>query len=68
MITKAQPVPTEAITTPATPGPTMRAALNTVELSATALGRSSSPTSEVTKVCRTGASKAAALPNSSANT
>ena len=36
----------------------MRAALNEVELSATALDRSASPTSSETKVCRAGASNA----------
>ena len=43
LIRKAQPVPTAAITRPATAGPIMRAALNEVALSATALWRSSSP-------------------------
>ena len=43
MIRKAQPVPIAAMTTPETAGPIIRAALNEVEFSATALCRSSSP-------------------------
>ena len=39
----AQPVPTEAMTRPATAGPIMRAALNEVEFSAIAFDRSASP-------------------------
>ena len=54
-----QPVPTTAISTPATAGPIMRAALKEVELSATALDRCASPTSSATKLWRAGASKAA---------
>ncbi len=68
MIRKAQPVPIAAMTTPETAGPIIRAALNEVELSATALCRSASPTSSATKVWRTGASNAAALPNRKAKT
>ena len=68
LIRKAQPVPTAAISRPATAGPIIRAALNEVELSATALGRSASPTSSATKVWRTGASNAVALPNRKAKT
>ena len=49
-------------------GPIIRAALNEVELSATALCRSRSSTSSATKVWRTGASIAAAMPSSSAKT
>ena len=64
----AQPVPTFAITRPATAGPIIWPAKNEVELSATALGRYSSPTSSPTKVCRTGASSAAAAPKTKANT
>ena len=63
LIRKAQPVPTAAMVRPAMAGPIIRAALNEVELSATALCRSASPTSSATKVWRTGASNAAALPN-----
>ena len=64
----AQPVPTEAMTRPATAGPIIRAALNEVEFSAIAFDRSASPTSSATKVWRTGASNAAAQPNRNANT
>ncbi len=46
-----------------TPEGAFFAALNDVEFSATALERSASPTSAATKVWRTGASKAAAVPN-----
>jgi hypothetical protein len=67
-IKNAQPVPTVAMTKSAAAGPTMRAALYEVELSETALGWSSSPTSSATNVCRTGASIAAAKPNTNANT
>lgn len=47
---KAQPVPIEAIIRPETAGPIMRAPLNEVALSPTALCRSASPTSSATKV------------------
>ena len=60
-------VPIPAIMRPATAGPTMRARENDIELSATAFGRSVSPTSSVTKVWRTGASNAEAQPSSSAS-
>ena len=63
LTTNAQPVPTLAMTRPAKAGPIMRAALNDVELRATALGKCSSPTNSATKVWRTGASSAAAEPN-----
>ena len=41
---KHQPTPAAATTTPPTAGPTTRAALNRLELSATAFGSSSRPT------------------------
>jgi hypothetical protein len=50
LIKKAQPVPIAAMTTPETAGPIIRAALDEVELSATALCKSSSPTNSATKV------------------
>ena len=67
LIRNAQPVPTDAMTKPAAAGPIIRAALNDVELSATAFASSRSPTSSTTKVCRTGASNADAQPNRNAN-
>ncbi len=63
----AQPVPTEASSTPAMAGPTMRAMLNDVEFSATALDRSRSPTSSETKVWLAGPSNAVTQPSSNAN-
>ena len=68
LIRNTHPVPTPAIRTPAMAGPIMRAALNDVEFSATAFGRSPSPTSSATKVCRAGESNAAAQPSRNANT
>ena len=53
--------------TPATAGPTMRAALNEAELSATALPTSSRPTSSTTKDWRTGWSTALTKPRMSAS-
>jgi hypothetical protein len=50
LIRKAQPVPIEAITTPATAGPTICPALKEVEFSATAFDKSASPTSSAMKV------------------
>jgi hypothetical protein len=47
-------------------GPIIRAALNDVELRATAFGRKRSSTSSATKVCRAGESKAAAHPSRNA--
>ncbi len=66
LIKKTQPVPTAAISRPATAGPIMRAALNEVEFSATALDRWSSTTSSETKVWRAGASKALTHPSAKA--
>ncbi len=65
---KTQPLPTLMMSKPATAGPSMRAALNEVELSATAFARSSSPTISETNVWRTGASKAVTQPSRKANT
>ena len=61
------PLPMAAMSTPATAGPIRRAALNEVELSATAFERSASPTSSETNVWRAGASNAAAQPSPKAN-
>ena len=60
--TKAGTTPSRAIRRPATAGPTMRAALNEAELSATAFTRSARPTSRITKDCRTGESSVLARP------
>src|SRR5439155_13444031 len=49
--------PKRPITTPATAGPTMRAALNAAEFSATALATSSLPTRSITYDWRAGWSK-----------
>ena len=46
----------------------MRPALNDTELRLTALARSSGPTISLTNDCRTGASKAVAVPNANART
>ncbi len=50
--------------TPATAGPTMRARLNVIELSATAFGSWSRPTISITNDCRTGVSSADTQPSS----
>ena len=58
-LTRKQTVtPATPITSPATAGPTMRAALNIAELRATALATSSRPTISMTKACRVGMSTA----------
>jgi len=54
--------------TPPMPGPTMRAALNTEEFSATALCMSSRGTRSLTKAWRAGVSKVVNRPNKSAST
>ena len=60
---KHQASPTAAIITPATDGPTTRARLNMIELSATALCRSSRPTISTVKDWRVGTSMAFSRPN-----
>ena len=55
--------PKRPITTPATAGPTMRAALNAAEFSATALATSSLPTRSITYDWRAGWSKTLAKPS-----
>ena len=62
------PEPTAAISTPASAGPIMRAALNEVELRPTAFDKSSSPTNSETKVWFAGESKAVVQPSRNANT
>ena len=68
LMRKTQPEPTAAIRRPAIAGPIIRAALNDVELSPTALERSASSTSSETNVCRAGESKAETQPSRNANT
>jgi hypothetical protein len=67
-MTNTQPVPTRAISRPATAGPIIRAPLNEAEFSASALESRSSPTISDTKDWRAGASNALAQPSSSAKT
>ena len=63
---KHQPSPTVAIMTPATAGPTARAALTSVELRLTAFRSSSGPTISSTNACRDGFSKQLLRPSRSA--
>ena len=63
---KHQPSPTEATSTPATAGPSMRAALTIDEFSAMALGKSSRVTISMTNDCRVGMSKAFTTPRPAA--
>ena len=65
---KQAPTPTEAISTPAIPGPTMRDALKTLVLSAIAFGSSARPTSWYTSAWRPGESKTWAIPAKRART
>ena len=67
MITNTHPDPTAAISTPATAGPIMRAALNDVEFNPTAFERSCSPTSSATNVWRAAESNALTHPSRNAN-
>ena len=62
LIAKHQPAPTAAIRMPASAGPKMRAVLNMLELSATAFGSSSRPTSWNVRFWRDGASNTSAVP------
>ena len=68
LIRNTGPVPTQAISRPAIPGPTIRAALNVALLRPTALGRCSCGTISLTKVCRAGLSSAVTTPSRRANT
>ena len=68
LIAKHQPMPTAAISTPPIAGPTIRPALNRDELSATAFGSSSRPTSWKVSAWRFGASKTSAAPPRKAST
>ena len=64
---KQAAVPPAAMTMPATAGPSMRDALKSVALSATAFGSSSRPTSWKVSDWRPGASKTVAVPPSAAS-
>ena len=68
LTTKAGVTPKRAITSPPRPGPTMRAALNDAELSATALATSPRPTISATKDCRDGCSSTLTSPLMKAST
>ena len=59
----ATPMSNTPIASPATAGPTIRAALKIAELSATALPMSSRPTISITKACRVGMSTALEQPS-----
>ncbi len=61
------PTPAAPINTPATAGPTIRAALNIDELSAIAVIRSSRRTSSTMNAWRPGMSNALTMPNSTAS-
>jgi len=67
LLRNTQPVPTNVIITPATAGPTTRARLNVIELSATALVTCSEPTISPTNDCRIGASIAVKQPSTKQN-
>ena len=60
---KTQPVPIAVISIPAIAGPTMRARLNVIEFSATALVSWPGPTISTTNDWRTGASTAEKQPS-----
>ena len=61
------PVPTQAMSRPARPGPKMRAAWNDALLRPTAFERSSRGTISLTNAWRAGESTAAATPSASAS-
>ena len=63
---KAGAIPTTAISTPATAGPTTRAVLKLALLRPTALATRSGPTISLTNDWRAGMSKAVATPSSRA--
>jgi len=65
---KQSAVPTTAIRTPPTAGPTMRAALKTAELRAIALATSSLPTISTTNDWRAGMSTVLTRPSRNAST
>ncbi|CAM5645411.1 hypothetical protein SNARM312S_05484 [Streptomyces narbonensis] len=59
---KAQPLPTPAMSTPATAGPTSRADWKFAELSETALRSCFGPTISATYACRAGLSTTVTMP------
>ena len=63
LIKNTQPVPTATMSSPATAGPAIRATLNVIELSATALATWSGPTISTANACRTGTSIAEKQPS-----
>ncbi len=60
---KAQPLPTAVMSTPATAGPTRRAAWKLAALRETALRTTEGPTISTTKVCRVGLSTTVTMPS-----
>ena len=64
---KQKPAPASATTTPPSAGPTIRAPLNRLELSATAFGSSRGPTIRYVSACRDGASSTSTVPRSPAS-
>ena len=62
-----QPVPTTAMSTPASAGPTIRARLKVTEFRLTAFGRSVPPTISTTNDWRTGTSIALVMPSTAAS-
>ncbi len=62
------PVPINVMSTPATAGPTMRAALNIMEFNAIALANRSGPTISIVNDWRTGVSRAVTQPSANAST
>jgi hypothetical protein len=65
---KQKPGPKAATITPPIAGPTTRAALNSDELSAIALGSSAGPTIWYVNACRAGASNTSTMPRTTAST
>jgi hypothetical protein len=65
---KQIPTPTHATRTPPSAGPTTRAALKSVELSATAFASSSRPTIWNVSACRPGLSRTRTIPRSAVRT
>ena len=66
LTTNTQPGPTQSMTRPEIAGPISRAELKAVELRATAFGSMRAGTSSETNACRTGLSKAPAVPPTNA--
>src|SRR5256886_2768483 len=68
LIKNTGPTPTRPMSTPATAGPTIRAALNAAEFSATAFATSPLPTMSMTNDCRAGWSTTFAKPRTRPST